>query len=229
MRAGDIMVSPVVTLYPSLSVRNAAKTFLERHISGAPVVDDDGTMVGIVSEGDLLHRVETDTERNRSSWLRLLTADEALAAEYVKARARTVADVMTRNVISVTTDTPLKDIAEVLERNSIKRVPVLASGRLVGIITRSNLIQVLATTRDEIQQPLSDSAIRTSLLSHLKEEPWSDTWQLNVTVNDGVVDIWGICRSDTERDAVRIAATNIPGVRAVNNHLCMERPFAPTL
>jgi len=159
----------------------------------------------------------------------VLTADEALAAEYVKARARTVADVMTRNVISVMTDTLLKDIAEVLERNSIKRVPVLASGRLVGIIARSNLIQVLATTRQEIQQPLSDSAIRRSLLSHLKEEPWSDTWQLNVTVNDGVVDIWGICRSDAERDAVRIAATNVPGVREVNNHLCMERPFAPTL
>jgi len=223
------MVSPVVTLYPSLSVRDAAKTFLERHISGAPVVDDDGTMVGIVSEADLLHRVEAGTERKRSSWLRLLTADEVLAAEYVKARARTVADVMTRNVISVMTDTPLKDIADVLERNSIKRVPVLASGRLVGIISRSNLIQVLATTREVIQQPLSDSAIRTSLLSHLKGEPWSDTWQLNVTVNDGVVDIWGICRSDTERDAVRIAATNIPGVRAVNNHLCMERPFALTL
>ena len=229
MRAGDIMVSPVVTLYPSLSVRDAAKTFLEHHISGAPVVDDDGAMVGIVSEADLLHRVETGTERKRSSWLRVLTADEALAAEYVKARARTVADVMTRNVISVMTDTLLKDIAEVLERNSIKRVPVLASGRLVGIIARSNLIQVLATTRQEIQQPLSDSAIRTSLLSHLKEEPWSDTWQLNVTVNDGVVDIWGICRSDAERDAVRIAATNVPGVREVNNHLCMERPFAPTL
>jgi CBS domain-containing protein len=223
------MVSPVVTLYPSLSVRDAAKTFLEHHISGAPVVDDDGAIVGIVSEADLLHRVETGTERKRSSWLRVLTADEALAAEYVKARARTVADVMTRNVISVMTDTPLKDIAEVLERNSIKRVPVLASGRLVGIIARSNLIQVLATTRQEIQQPLSDSAIRTSLLSHLKEEPWSDTWQLNVTVNDGVVDIWGICRSDAERDAVRIAATNVPGVREVNNHLCMERPFAPTL
>lgn len=223
------MVSPVVTVLPGLSVRDAAKTFLKHHISGAPVVDDAGGMVGMVSEGDLLHRVETDTERNRSSWLRLLTADEALAAEYVRARARTVADVMTRNVISVTTDTPLKDIAEVLERNSIKRVPVLASGRLVGIVTRSNLIQVLATTREEIQQPLSDSAIRSSLLSHLKEEPWSDTWQLNVTVNDGVVDIWGICRSDTERDAVRIAATNIPGVRGVNNHLCMERPFAPTL
>ena len=223
------MVSPVVTLYPSLSVRDAAKTFLEHHISGAPVVDDDGTMVGIVSEGDLLHRVEAGTERKRSSWLRLLAADAALAAEYVKARARTVADVMTRNVISVTTDTPLKDIAEVLERNSIKRVPVLASGRLVGIVTRSNLIQVLATAREELQRPLSDSAIRATLLSHLKEEPWSDTWQLNVTVNDGVVDIWGICRSDAERDAVRIAATNVPGVRGVNNHLCMERPFVPTL
>ena len=223
------MVSPVVTVHPSLSVRDAAKTFLKHHISGAPVVDEAADMVGIVSEGDLLHRVETDTELNRSSWLRLLTADEALAAEYVKARGRTVADVMTKNVISVTTDTPLKDIAEVLERSAIKRVPVLAGGRLVGIISRSNLVQVLATARQEIEMPLSDSAIRTRLLSHLKEEPWSDAWQLNVTVNDGVVDIWGICRSDAEREAVRVATENVPGVRAVNNHLCMQRPFAPML
>ena len=229
MRAGDIMVSPVVTAYPSLSVRDVAKLFLEHHISGAPVVDDVGNMVGIVSEGDLLHRVETGTERNRSSWLRLLTADETLASEYAKARGRTVADVMTKAVIAVTIDTPLKDVAELLERNSIKRVPVLAGGRLVGIVSRSNLVQVLATSRGEPEVPLSDSAIRKSLLSHLKEEPWSDTWQLNVTVNGGVVDIWGICRSDAEREAIRVAAKNVPGVRAVNNHLCMERPFAPML
>ena len=229
MRAGDIMVSPVVTVHPTSSVRDAAGTFIQHRISGAPVVDDAANIVGIITEGDLLRRVEIETERNRSSWLRLLTGDEDLAAEYVKARARRVADVMTKRVITVTIDTPINDIAETLEKHSIKRVPVLADNRLVGIVSRANVVQALATARDKLEMPLQDSAIRKELLSHLKEEPWSDTWQLNFTVNGGTVDIWGICRSEVEREAIRIAAENVPGVRAVNNHLCMQRPFAPTL
>ena len=223
------MVSPVVTMHPSLSVRDAAKVLLTHHISGAPVVDKDGNTVGIITEGDLLRRVETNTERDRSSWLRLPTADEALASEYVKARGRSVADVMTKDVVTVTTDTSMKEIAELLEKHSIKRVPVIAAGRLVGIVSRSNLVQALATAREELEMPLSDLAIRKRLLSHLKEEPWSDTWQLNFTVNGGVVDIWGICRSEAEREAIRVAATNVPGVCAVNTHLCMQRPFTPML
>jgi CBS domain-containing protein len=229
MRARDIMVSPVITAKPSQTVRDVAKFFVEHRISGAPVVDNAGKIVGIISEGDLLRRVETKTERDRSSWLRLLTADEVLAGEYAKARARTVADVMTRNVVAVTVDTPLSEIAALLEKNSIKRVPVVSAGRLVGIVSRSNLVQALATARREFEMPLSDLAIRDRLMSHLKREPWTDTSQLNVTVSDGVVDIWGLCRSESERQAVRIAAENVPGVRAVNNNLAMQLPFAPLL
>jgi CBS domain-containing protein len=222
------MVSPVVTVHPTTSVRDAARIFIQHRISGAPVVDDAANIVGIVTEGDLLRRVETETERNRSSWLRLLISDENLAAEYIKARARTVADVMTKAVITVTVDTPLKDIAQALEKHSIKRVPVMAGAHLMGIISRANLVQVLATARERLEVQVPDSVIRRQLLSHLKEEPWPDTWQLNFTVNGGVVDIWGICHSEAERDAIRIAAENMPGVRAVNNHLCIPAPFAPT-
>jgi CBS domain-containing protein len=229
MRARDIMVSPVITVKPSQTVREVARVFVERKISAAPVVDDTGRLVGIVSEGDLLRRSETKTERDRSSWLRLLTADEILAVEYTKARACKVADVMTKKVVVATVDTPLSEIASLLEKNSIKRVPVLSAGRLVGIVSRSNLVQALATARKEFEMPLSDSAIRERLLSHLKREPWADTSQLNVTVNEGVVDIWGVCRSEAEREAVRVAAENVPGVRAVNNNLAMQAPFAPLL
>jgi CBS domain-containing protein len=223
------MVSPVITVKPSQTVREVAKLFVERKISAAPVVDNAGKIAGIISEGDLLRRVEIKTERDRSSWLRLLTTDEVLAAEYAKARANKVADVMTKNVIVVSVDTPLTEIATLLEKNSIKRVPVLSAGRLVGIISRSNLVQSLATARKEFEMPLSDSAIRERLLSHLKGEPWADTSQLNVTVSDGVVDIWGVCRSESERQAVRIAAENVPGVRAVNNNIAMQAPFVPLL
>lgn len=226
MKARDVMVSPVITVKPTQSVRDVAKVFTDRKISAAPVVDDNGALVGIVSEGDLLRRVETNTHGDRSSWLRLFTSGETLATEYMKTYARKVADVMTKRVVTATIDTPLKDIATLLERNSIKRVPILSDGRLVGIVSRANLVQALAAAPKGLEVALSDSAIRDKLLSRLYREPWSHTSQLNVTVNDGVVDIWGICHSDAERDAVRVAAENIPGVRVVNNYLSMP-PIGP--
>ena len=225
MKARDIMVSPVITVKPSVSVRDVAKLFLKHKISAAPVVDDSGSLLGIISEGDLLRRAETKTERDRT-WLRLFTAGEVLAEEYMKAHARKAADVMTKRVVTATPDTPLKDVATLLERNSIKRIPIVSAGRVVGIISRSNLVQALATAPKGLEIHLSDAAIRDKLLSHLYREPWSHTSQLNVTVHDGVVDVWGICHSDAERDAVRVAAENIPGVRSVNNYLSMP-PVGP--
>jgi CBS domain-containing protein len=141
MKARDVMVSPVITVKPSASVREVAQLFIERRISAVPVVDERGKLVGIVSEGDLLHREETGTERRRTSWLNFLTAKEALAAEYVKAHARKVSDVMTREVITATPDTPLHEIASTLEKCWIKRVPIVSNGQLVGLVSRANLIQ----------------------------------------------------------------------------------------
>ena len=211
MKARDVMVSPVITVKPSFSVKEAAKTFLERRISAAPVVDDQGKLVGIVSEGDLMHRAEAGTERQRSWWLRALTAEETLAAEYVKAHARKVADVMTRDVITAAPDTPLHEIAALLEKNSIKRVPIVKNGQLVGVVSRANLIQAVASTRKGLEIPLSDSTIRDKLLTHLKGQAWAHTLLLNVTVNGGVVDLWGMTRSDAERKAIRVAAEIHPG------------------
>jgi CBS domain-containing protein len=226
MKARDVMVAPVVTVKPYSSVRDVAKLFLDRRISAAPVVDDQGKLVGIVSEGDLLHRTEAGTEKHRSALLRFLTAGETLAAEYAKAHARKVADVMTKRVVSAAPETALKDIAMLMERHSIKRVPIVRDGRLVGIVSRANVVQAVASAVPDLDIPFSDQGIREKLLSHLNSQPWSHTAQLNVTVNDGVVDVWGICHSDAERDAVRIAAENIPGVRAVKNNLSMP-PIGP--
>ena len=181
MKAHHVMVSPVITVRSSSLVKDAAKILLDRHISAVPVVDDDGKLVGIVSEGDLLHRSEVGTERRRSWWLRLLTGDETLAAEYAKAHARKVADVMTRKVITATPETPLHEIAALLERNSIKRVPIVRSDRMVGIVSRANLVQAFASARKEIQIPLTDNAIRDRLLKGLEKEPWAHTGLLNIT------------------------------------------------
>jgi len=224
MKARHVMVSPVITVKPSASVQEVAKILLERRISAVPVVDDQGKLVGIVSEGDLMHRAEAGTERKRSWWLRGFIGDETLAAEYVKAHARKVADVMTRQVISASPDSPLSEIASLLEKNSIKRVPIVKDGYLVGIVSRANLIQAVASGRKELDIPVSDTVIRDKILAGLKAEGWAHTGLLNVTVNNGVVDIWGITGSDAERKAIRVAAELVPGVCAVHDNM-IKRPM----
>jgi CBS domain-containing protein len=219
MKARDVMVSPVITVRPYSSVQDLAKIFMERHISAVPVVDERSHVVGIVSEGDLIHRYETGTERHRSWWLQPFVGVGTLAAEYVKAHARKVADVMTRNVICADPDTPLYEIATMLEKNSIKRVPIVKLGQLVGIVTRANLVQALAGAGKALEIQPSDAAIRDRLLKHLRAQPWAHTSLLNVTVTDGVVDLWGMTTSKVEREAVRVAAESINGVRAVNDNL----------
>ncbi len=223
MKARDVMVSPVVTVKPDSSIKDVAQTLLDRRISAVPVVDADGKLLGMVSEGDLLHRSEAGTERRRSWWLQAFAEDETLAAEFVKAHSRKVADVMTRDVVTASPDTPLHEIAALLESKMIKRVPIVENGRLVGIVSRANLIQAVASGRKELELPLSDTAIRDKLLASLKAQRWAHTALLNVTVAEGVVDLWGITNSGQERKAIRVAAESIPGVRAVNDNM-MLRP-----
>ena len=217
MLARDVMVAPVITVKQSMTVRVIAKLFVDRGISGAPVVDDNGHMIGIVSENDFLHRAEVGTERRRSRWL--LAYDAALAADYIKSHAQHVTDVMTRSVVSAEPETPLRDVAMLMEKHSIKRIPIVTNGELVGIVTRSNLVQALASTRKALGAAISDTDLRERVLTHLNAQPWAHTSSLNIIVTDGVVDLWGITSSRTEREAIRVAAESMPGVRAVNNHL----------
>ena len=219
MKARDVMVAPVVTVKPYSTVKEVAKMLVDRRISAVPVVDDVGKLVGIISEGDLMHRSETGTERQYRWWIRLVEGDASLPADYIKAHGRKAADIMTQNVITAAPDTALDEVAITMEKNSIKRVPIVRDGQLVGIVSRANLVQALATMPKGLEIPLSDSQIREKLLSHLKEQPWADTHLLNVTVTDGVVSLWGIASSETERKAIRVAAEATPGVRAVNDHL----------
>jgi CBS-domain-containing membrane protein len=219
MKAHDIMVAPVITVSPDTTVRAVAETFVRHRISAAPVVDGKEEVVGIVSEGDLLHRAESGTERHRSWWLRALVGPQTLAGEYVMAHARKVADVMTRRVISASPDTPLHEIATLLEKHSIKRVPILDNDHLVGIVSRANLVQAVATAGEALHVPVADSTIRDKILAHLKSQEWAHTGLLNVTVNGGVVDLWGIVRTANERKAIRVAAEATAGVNAVNDNL----------
>jgi CBS domain-containing protein len=222
MKACDVMVSPVITTKPSASVKEVAQLLLQNRISALPVVDD-GKLVGIVSEGDLMRRADLGTERHRSWWLAgLFTQDDTLAAEYVKQHSTKVADVMTKRLVTATPDTPLNEIAGLLERHSIKRVPIVENGAVVGIVSRANIIQALAADRKGLDMPPPDAELRDKIMAHLKAQPWAHTSLLNVTVNDGVVDIWGITQSEVEKKALRVAAETMPGVRSVKDNVIMQ-------
>ncbi len=221
MKARDVMVSPVRTTTGGTPVKDAAATMLKHHISALPVVDDKGALIGIITEGDLVHRVETGTERRRPWWLIALADETRMAAEYVKSHGRAVSDVMTRKVITASPDTPLDEIANVFGKKSIKRVPIVENGQLVGIVSRADLVQALASAGKGLDIAPADKEIRERLLAHLRDPPWADTALLNVTVNDGIVDLWGIVHTDAARKAMRVAAETTPGVRAVNDNLTL--------
>jgi CBS domain-containing protein len=226
MKAQDVMVSPVVTVDENSAVRDLAKLLLANRISAVPVVNSGGEIVGIVSEADLMHRSEVGTERASSWWLALISGERALAAEYVQSHALRVKDVMTRDVQTVHPDTPLVEIADLLEEKHIKRVPVVNdAGELVGIVSRSNIVQAIASVRPNLEISLPDTAIRERLITELKNQSWSHVHKLNVTVTNGVVDLWGFAQSEKERQAIRVAAESIPGVAAVNDHLMREPAF----
>lgn len=223
MNAADVMVTNVITVGPDACLQDVAHLFLTNRISAVPVVGSDGKILGIVSEGDLMRRAEAGTGRRRSWWLSLLTGRDVLAAEYIKEHSRKVADVMTCEVITAAPETSLRDIASILEKNSIKRVPIVKDGKIVGIVSRANLLQALASLRKQIEGGAPDDGrIRESIVERLKAEPWSRPSLINVIVQDGTVELWGIVDSSVERKAVRVAAEVTPGVCAVNDNLIIR-------
>ena len=223
MRAMDVMTTEVITVDEHASVQALAELLCDRGISGAPVVDANNRLVGIVSEGDLLHRAETGTERRaerrRSWWLASIASD--MARDYVKSHGRTVKEIMTRNVVSVGEMADLADIAMLLETSRIKRVPVVRDGKLVGIVSRANLVRALAAASlPPAAADGDDRSIRGQLLAELKGKEWANVWAADIIVKDRVVHLWSSSDlPDEQRQALRVAAENIAGVRGVEEHL----------
>jgi len=216
MRAIDVMVRDVVTVRPDTDVAEAIKLLAEHDVSALPVVGAGGNLVGVLSEADLIHRVEIGTEKRRPWWLEAVTGASTLAAEFAKSHGKKVGEVMTSGATSVSEDTSLSEIAALFERNRIKRVPVVKDGKLVGVVSRSNLVQALASVVGRIDQhDESDRQIRLELLSRLQEQTWTDFGSRNITVADGVVHLWGLVGSEAERKALLALAESVPGVSRV--------------
>jgi CBS domain-containing protein len=218
MRARDIMVRAVVTTTPDTTVGTLARLMINLRISGVPVMDRDGRLIGIVTEGDLLRRAEIGTERQRSRWSKAFTPNSRLAAEYIKSHANRVADIMTREVESVEEMATLGEIADLLETKQIKRVPVVHNEKIVGIVSRADLLQVLASGGAKSTDDERDRTIRAQLIAELREQKWADPSEGHIVVSDGVVHFWGLVGSEKERNALRVAAENIPAVRGIEDH-----------
>jgi CBS domain-containing protein len=219
MRARQIMTKKVRTVGPDTPVRQIAKLMVKARVSAMPVVDAKNRVLGIVSEGDLLRRRETGTDRRYSWWLDLISDPNVRAADYAKSHGLAARDVMSRSVVSVTTDTDISEIADVLEKWSIKRVPVLAGGKLAGIVSRGDLVRALAKSQAKKRRRQSDTAIREALRRAMKRTSWGGDALVNYTVNKGVVELYGLAASSAARDGLRVLAENIDGVRRVKDDL----------
>ncbi len=222
MRASEIMTTNIVSVNVKDTVFDAAEMLLGARVSAAPVVDEEGHVLGILSEADLIHRVEIATGPRKSWVARLLETNAGAAREFVATHARNVADVMTRNVVTASVDATLGELVALIEKHKVKRIPVVRDGVLVGIVSRANLLEALLSREPEgtpAGAALDDKMLREAVSKALEDQPWSSRWPTTVVVSDGVVHLWGFVEGDAVRQAYRVAAENVPGVRRVKIHL----------
>lgn len=225
MKVADVMTRAVVTIDKAAPVGRAIRLILQHRISGLPVVDADGRLEGIVTEGDFLHRAETGTQRRRPRWLEFLLGPGRLAQEYVHTHGRFVGDVMTRRVVTVSEDTPLDDVVRLMEKHRVKRFPVVEDGKLVGIVSRANLLRALASVAHEVTASSDDDAkIRDAFFAELEQQPWAPRTGINAVVRNGSIELWGNIFDEREREALRVMAQNLAGVKEVHDHLVWIDP-----
>ena len=227
MKAGDVMTREVISVEPDSSILHAIRLMLEKRISGLPVVTGKGELVGIVTEGDFLRRAEIGTERERPLWLEFLLGPGRLSDEYAHSYGRKVQDVMTTDVRTIAEDTPLREAVETMEKHAVKRLPVLRDGKLVGIVTRANLMRALASlARVATPAAKQDDDIRRSILVEMDKQTWAPAGTVTVAVHNGVVELSGIIMDERERAALKVLAENIAGVTKVVDRLAFLDPLS---
>jgi CBS-domain-containing membrane protein len=225
MIASEIMTRDVTTVSPSASVREAAKLMVDRRLSGLPVVTSDGQPVGMLTASDLLHRVETGTEKRPSWFTSFFSNPDDMARQYAKAHGLKAHEVMSRHVISVRHDADLSEVADVLDRNGLKRVPVVQDGLLVGIVSRSDLVRVLSEA--SVGQPIAtsgDAAVQNAIWQAIRKETWLNSGYVNITVKDGVVEAWGMVGSQDQRNALMVLVEEAARDAKVQDHLKVGVP-----
>ena len=226
MRAHQIMTRPVITVTPETTILEAANTMLQRHVSGLPVVDPAGKLVGIVSEGDFIRRGEIGTQRKRGRFLRFILGPGQAATDFVHEHGRKVAEIMTREPLTISEDTTLEDIVVLMEKSHVERLPVMRGDQMVGIVSRANLLQAVASLARQVPDPTADDDhIRNRIIEALARNDWCPNG-LSVIVRDGIVHLSGVITDDRSRQAAIVCAENIAGVKKVHDHLCWADPMS---
>jgi CBS domain-containing protein len=226
MRAHQIMTRKVISVTPDTSIADAANTMLQQHISGLPVVGEAGNLVGIISEGDFIRRAEIGTQRKRGRWLKILVGPGGAATDFVHEQGRKVGEIMTPGPLTVTEDTTLETIVTVMEKNHVKRLPVVRGDQMVGIVTRTNLLQAVADLARDVPDPTADDDhIRHRIITAIEKADWMPI-ALSVTVRDGIVHLSGVISEERSRQAAIVAAENVSGVKDVHDHLCWVDPIS---
>jgi CBS domain-containing protein len=220
MRAHQIMTRSVITVAPETTIVDAANLMLQRHVSGLPVVDTSGKLVGIVSEGDFIRRSEIGTQRKRGRWLRFILGPGKTASDFVHEHGHRVDEVMTKQPLTITEDTALAEIVDLMEKNNVKRLPVIRGEKVVGIVSRANLLQAVASLAREVPDPTADDDhIRNRVIDALEKNDWCP-FGLGVLVKDGIVHLSGVITEEHSRQAAVVAAETVEGVKKVHDHLC---------
>jgi CBS domain-containing protein len=220
MRAHQIMTRPVITVTPDTTIVDAANIMLQKHVSGLPVVDAAGKLVGIISEGDFIRRSEIGTQRKRGRFLKFILGPGQEAADFVHEHGRKIAEIMTPEPLTIGEETPLEEIVRLMEKNNVKRLPVIRADKIVGIVSRSNLLQAVASLARDFPDPTADDDhIRNRIIDALAKNDWCP-FGLSVIVRDGIVHLSGVITEERSRQAAIVAAENVTGVSKVHDHLC---------
>jgi len=229
MRAADIMTPRVITISSEATIAEAIRLMLQNHISGLPVVDAAGNLVGLVTEGDFLRRAEDNTEKRRAHWLEFILGPGRLATDYVRTHGRKVGEVMSRTPVTAEENTPVEKIVSLMETKRIKRVPIVRANKVVGIVSRANLLHILAHLAAEAK-PTSqaDTDIRTKIVAELEKQPWAPTAGINIIVQNGEVELKGAIFDERQRQALKVAVENVPGVKTVHDHMIWIEPISGT-
>lgn len=219
MRAHQIMTRNVTTVKADTPIFEAANLMLHQHISGLPVVEDTGKLIGIVSEGDFVRRREIGTQKKRGRWLGVFLGPGVSASEFVHEQGRKVGEIMTQDLYTATEDMPLEDVVQLMERHNVKRLPVVRGDRLVGIVTRSDLLRAVASLARDIPDPTADDDhIQKRVIASIEKNEWTPL-RFGVTVRDGIVHLSGFITDEQFRKAIIVAAENVSGVKLVHDHL----------
>lgn len=232
MRADEVMTRNPLTIAPEASVAEAVKTMLEARVSGLPVVDATGRLVGVITEGDLLARAELGTEKKRARWLEFLFGPGRSAEDFVHAHGRRVEEVMTRTPITVAPGAGLDEVVGTMTERRVKRLPVVEGDRLVGIVSRADVLRALSGAFAAASAPVGDVAdadLLAAVRDMLGRQSWAPQTSLDIAVRDGVVELWGSILDERQREAIRVAVENVPGVKRIVDHLVWVEPFSGTV